>query len=703
MSASKPKKAPKLFPRRIGRRRFERAILRRIHVGGERDFLLALYSPGAGGDYERPPELSDEQVRRLRELAGSIQANRGVVRTGKLVILAVLVAAVVVFSLFFKNPLVEGAMERSLEGVFAARAEVSGLDFRPLRGSLTFSRLEVADREAPMRNLFELGWTQVSLDTAALLKKRFVLNNVETRDLAWNTERGTSGALESTPGTRDVSAETPGTGEAGALGRALSTTLARLDVQALLAEEAAALRSPARAQEANREIQAAISRWTDRVARGRQDVEALSGQVEALRSTDVKAIRNLPEAQALAAQLQDLVPAVRRLQEDLSEVDRALEADVGAVEALRREVQGAMDEDVSFLRSRLDLSGGGLKNLASSLASRALEQLLGRVYGYAMRAGEFGRALVERKRERRKEGPLRRAGQDVAFPTQALPRFLLRQLGVSVTDAGASGSGPGRTEGSIRNLSSDPDLLAGPARFSFSRESGIRTVSVDGFLDNRKARTENAGLDLRADNLPFALSRGLESVSLGGITGSLHLRTSLVLERDGRMSGEGRIELPELSVLSADAGDLLGATIAETLNGLSTGTMDFRYTVGPDRSMHLELTSNLDDLLSRRLSEKLAALSAEYAARLRGALEDRLRETLAENGQLYAVLEDLEAAAGGNLADAGAYQRIVTARQKELEGKLTELRQKATDTLRKEAEKQLEGVTDQLQLPKITF
>lgn len=685
---AEPAKAPKLFAAEIPRRRFERLILGRIYVSSEREFLLGLYAQQAEDPYRRPEELSGEQLRRLRELAKSIKRNRGVVQGGKLAILVVLAAAALIFSLFFKNRLAEQAFERALEGVFAARAEVTGLELRLLAGELSFERLVVADRDAPMRNLFELGWTQAALDTPSLLRRRFVVENVETRDLEWNTARSSSGALE--PRGERADREGP-----GVLARTASTVLGRLDAGALLEQEAAALSSPGRVEAVSRELAALGPRWAEQVAGNRRDLQAVAGRIEALRGIDVGAIGTLREAQGLAAELRELVPEVRRLEEDLSAVEGSLKGDLAAAEAMRREAERAIEADVAFLRSRLDLSGGGLKELATSVSARALEQLLGGMYRHVLRVRDYARALGEGQRRQRKDRPLRRAGRDIAFPAEQLPRFVLRRLALSMADP--------PTAGSIRDLSSDPDLLGRPVVFDFSRSEARRSVAVEGFLDGRSRRTEDFGLKLRVDNQPFAVTEGLEGLNLSAVGGTLHLTTELTLDRDGRMRGEGVIELPELSAQSAVAGDLVSTTIVETLDGLATGVIRFRYAAEAENRVRLELTSNLDDLLARRLTARLAALEAEYGVRLRSALEERLGGSLRENALLYAALEELNSAAGGNLAAAEAYQRVVAAKQQELEGKVAELQKRATDSLKKEAEKQLEEVTDRLQLPRLTF
>jgi hypothetical protein len=186
-------KAPKLFPSVIAERLFQKRILERVHTVGDRKFLETLYQPGAGGMRRRKTDLGEQDLRRLAGLAKSITANRGVVQVPRLIILGVIVAAAIVVNLAFKNALLTRALVAGLEGVFNARAEVAGLDFRVLGGSIAIDAIAVADRDRPMRNLFELGPTELSIDVFRLFEGSVIIRNLECRDVRWDTPRAASG------------------------------------------------------------------------------------------------------------------------------------------------------------------------------------------------------------------------------------------------------------------------------------------------------------------------------------------------------------------------------------------------------------------------------------------------------------------------------------------------------------------------------
>jgi hypothetical protein len=179
----KTARPPRLFPAAIPESRFQKAILRRVHTSGDREFLLGLYALDADGTRRRKEELAEPEAKRLGRLAKSIAANRGAVQVPKLIILAVIVAAVIVFNLLFKNALLTRALVAGLEGVFVARSEVAGLDFRLLGGTIAIDRIAVADRDRPMRNLFELGRTKLAIDAFRLLEGNVIVRDLVCEDV----------------------------------------------------------------------------------------------------------------------------------------------------------------------------------------------------------------------------------------------------------------------------------------------------------------------------------------------------------------------------------------------------------------------------------------------------------------------------------------------------------------------------------------
>ena len=687
-------KVPKLFREEFEERRFRKKILGRIYIESERDFVLQLYGRGPDGRYRRSPELSDEDAKRLKQLAGSIKKNKGVVRAGKLSLIAILVAAVLVFNFAFKNRLLEKALERGLEAVFSARADVEQLDFRLLAGRLSFIHLSVADREQPMRNLFELGMTEVDLNTNELLKAKVVVSNLETREIRWHTPRQSSGALPEDRGTEPESAdEAPGRART----RALSLNLGSLDAAALIDEQLSNLSSPARIAELNSRLQTLQGRWQGTVEQGRNDVDELAGRIDTVRAIDVGSLDTVPELQQAVTDIQQAATALDRVREDVREADRQIKADRGEIASGRREFEAAVDADVAYLYSLSDLSSGELKNLASDLAAGYLEQILGRYYGYAQKARGYGERLITRKKEKREDrGTVNRMqrGVDVPFGVAEYPRFLLENADVSVQDASKI------IQGTIRNLSSNPDLIDRPVTFTFNRSEGEKQLSVDGFLDNRERRDTDLKLGVQAAGFTFELTEGLENLGLSSLESAYRFRTEFSRSRTGNAAeGQGLLELYDLVLQPTTGGNRLGTILSETLGSLSKVDVDFDYTVESGKPARVAARSSADRQLARVLEERFTEISAQYRVRLQEELTAQMASRIRENEALSQAFADLVQRSDGNLADAAAYEAVLAEKRAEVEKRIADTQKQATDAVKSELESQLE----KLPLPKLKF
>ena len=677
-------KVPKLFKTELSEKRFRKKVIRGIYIESELRFVLGLYSKGADGRYRRPEQLNTEDTKRLQQLARSIKKNRGVLRTGKVSLLVIVIAAILVFNFVFKNRLLEQALERGLESVFSARAEVNDLDFRILSGRIFFAHLSVADSEQPFRNLFELGATEVDLNTAELLKAKVVVTNLESLEIGWNTPRQTSGALaESGEAEKEVS------GDRGQR-KGLSLNLSSLDAKALVDDQMQKLSSPARITALNTRLRTLQQQWQLTVDKGRRDVAELSGRIDSVRSMDVRSLDTLPELRQAVADIREAAAALGQLKNDVQVVNTQINADREEIEAARSDFERAVDADVAYLTTLSDLSSGELKNLVSDVVAGYLEQTLGRYYGYARRVK--GYADKADKSPDKSSAGRREGGANIPFAAAVYPRFLLENAGVSVTGMGTSET----IEGSVQNVSSDPDLLGRPITFAFSRTKADKQLSVDGVFDRRRNRENDLTLAVRAANYSVDLSEGLENLGLRSLSALYRFQTDFTLSRLGDTAdGSGVLELYDLVLQPAGGQELLGRAVYETLGSVVTVAVEFGYTLSGGGLSKVVARSSIDEQLGRALKDRVAEIAAQYERRLKEELSARIEAQLEENETLYGAFRELEQAAGGNLADVAAYEAVLERKRSEVEKRISDSQKQATDAVKSELEKQL--------LPKLGF
>jgi uncharacterized protein (TIGR03545 family) len=671
--AAKPARGPRLFPARMPERQFQRKILGRVHTTGDREFLLGLYGVQQDGSRVRAGELSPQDAKRLGGLAKSIGRNRGAVQVPRLVVLGVIAAGAVAFNLFFKNALLTRALRSGLEGVFGARAEVAGLDFRPVRGSITIARLAVADRERPMRNLFELGRTEASVDVLRILEGRFLVRNLECRNVRWDTQRRTSGALDRNPGpaAKAAAAEKPadaaeGGGLVRKLGAAGANLLAAIDIPGLIDAQADELASTRRIAETNARLSALADKWSAEVKAGRDELDSLAPRIQVIRAFDYSSVRSLADARQVVDAVAAAAPAVKSLSARLSAAATGLSADLKTAAAERAAIEAAVTADTAYVRSKVSLSPEAWNSLASGLASRLLEKYLGRASPWALRAWDAAEGLVrQRKAAEKKAAPLARRGRTVHYPGSALPRFLLSSAAFSL----AGQPGVPDIEAALADVTSDPDILGRPASVSAAAALGGQSLSLDAAIDTRTGRQSDAQLALRADNWDLALEDGLEAMSIRSLSGTTDLQVEVTLAGGG-VRGQGRVSVRGMALVLETGGDPLASAAAAALRAVPEALVRFSFGAPADGPADVSASTNLDAALAEALGAQAGRLAAEYEEQVRVELMKRLEGGLAENGRLAGDLAYLQKAAVGNLTLTESWTGALADARKQLEKRL---------------------------------
>jgi uncharacterized protein (TIGR03545 family) len=388
---------------------------------------------------------------------------------------------------------------------------------------------------------------------------------------------------------------------------------------------------------------------------------------------------------------------VNRVGEDLRLVNGRIQADRRDIASARQEFQTAIDADVEYLSSLSDLSSGELKNLASDLVAASLQQSLGRIYGYVQKARGYAERLTSRKKqkpERRETVNRMQRGVDVPFAVVDYPRFLLEQAAVSVQHASVI------IQGSLQNLSSNPDLIDRPMTFAYLRTEGEKRLSIDGVLDGREKREGDLKLGVQAAGYGFSLSEGLEDLGLSSLEAGYRLQTEFARSGGGDAAeGQGVLELYDLVIEPVPGQNQLGMILYETLGSLSKVDVTFEYTIEEGKPARVRARSSADTELARAVQERFTGISAQYKDRLREQLTARLASQIQENEALSQAFTDLVQQSEGNLADAADYEAVLAGKRGEVEKRIADTRKQATDAVKSELESQLE----KLPLPKLKF
>ncbi|MQY76837.1 MAG: TIGR03545 family protein [Spirochaeta sp.] len=661
------KKAPRIFRKELSDKKFNKRVLKRINIKEDKSFLLSVFQKKANGNYQLIDSLSTDQLKKLKSLAKSIKKNKGVVQRGKLFILLLIIGLLFIFNLFIRDKLLESVMEKSLQSVFQASVEIDHLNFALLKGQITFQHLQVADKDKPFKNLFELGRTEVSLDTLQLLKLKVIARNVECQEIRWNTERKVSGALEfAAKGTPD---EEQGTGAAAAGKKKVVPTLPLIDISTLLDEQLNNLQSMGELAEVKSQLAELNQKWPQILKSSEEDLKKLIASVESISAIKINGLNSLKDIEKIKTDITRTEQALKSVKAEATAANRLLSSDVSSIGNRINRIQASIDSDLTYLESLIDLSSGNLKSILSSIAAGYLQENLGRYYGYGLKAMSYAASLSKTRKNREKKSTVKRGGQDIPFPTTQYPKFLLQNMALSI----GSSQSARFLAASLQNLTSNPDLINKSLTFSFAQKEEKRQLLIDGEIDSRSNRRHDFSLIMAAVDYPLYVQEGLELLDITSLEGFYTFSTDFTLDRDGAGRGQGVLEVSRVNLDTPDSRNIIATAVYDAVTSAQLITFKLNYEISGEKQLHLNITSNIDELIMAEISRKQNELSAHYRDRLKAELSERVEAELAKNQTLYSALKELQQNSNGNLAEVQSYERVVAARKEEMEKRINEL------------------------------
>lgn len=653
------KKAPKpasIYRKPISEKVFRSKYLKLLELPADRALLESSFTL-TEGHYSLRQDLAPQDLERLNKLASAIRANRGALKTGPLVAVVLLGGGIAVFGLFFMNPLLERAAERGLEAAFGARAEIASFRLQPLRLRVSMASLAVADRERPMKNLFETGRIEFRLSPASLLRGRIYIEEASAASIAVGTPRKSSGALPGTPEpptppARPV-AEVPPLVDLAAFDAAglLEREKSKLAVTALYAEAAAA-------------FEKASAAWKDRVAEGKKRADELKVGATGLLALDPRSLTT-PEAVARA------VADARRVAEttsaavgDFDQVAAGVRSDLEAAQALEGKARKAVAEDFARLRTYVDpRSGAALGALEPSIKELLSDRAEVYLY-YGRRALAAAEKLSAAKED--KPAVVTRRGRDVRYPSATLPRFRLGLL------ASTFSVGDRAWSVELREVSSDPDLVPSPTTLKIAVKGGGEALSAEAVADLRSASGGTYSARVQGEGFPVDLGTSLSQAGFGSVTGIAAFTATLDGKADASIQARGSIALTRPAV-AAPRG-LLATAVADAFASAGAVRMDAAYRRAPPGGEDgFELSTNLDDLVAAAMRATAERYAKKALAELDSALQAYVGKELA--GKLVAK-EDLKALASFAAGDKTAVSQLsasVEAKRAALEARGTAL------------------------------
>jgi len=700
----KKKRLPKLFRKPVPAGKLEKKILRRIHVESERKFLMSRLQRDDSGRYVLPEELSADERKHLKQLAKSIRKNRGVLVGWKAGILAFVLIAAVGFNFFLKNRLVEHAAETALQRLFNAVVEIEGTEFSILKGTIGFTSVAIADEQEPMRNLVELGRTNLSLDTGRILSRRIILNEIASREIRFDTPRTSSGALPAAAKTDEhgpePGAEDSGSGDTAGELKTIGLEIGRESARQIIADYRDSLQSPQLIDSVQERYAETSERWNTRVESTDAQLDTVQTSTRQLLDTDISSIDTAQEVQDYLAKLRELQTSVQETQKSFEATYEEYQADTAFINESRKGINTAIEEDLSFLKDSVGSFGSDAAGIVASAAQPVLRERLGSIYTYGERVLRIYRRLHESSSGKESRFTDRgREGTTVNFPYREYPGFLLKHFELSTGSAASSGF----SEFIIDDLTGDQETWGKPtsARFStnpsFGRED--TSLSTDLIIDTRDASASLMESSSELKAYPVEVSEGLESLSVDSLRAESDSLFRLSIQPDLSGEGEAAINLTDVQIDLSETDSMIGDAIARILDDTEMVQIRVSFSFADGTIDRMKISTDIDEQLNDRIGEYAREQADKAAAEIETAFYDYIDEELAANDLLSDEISQQGRELVENIRNAEDLETAIDEQQAELKSRAQEEVEKQTGELKDKAREGLEELGKDLKLP----
>ena len=623
---------PKLFRKKFKINKWKK-LLKHIYIPSDRKMVEGLFNL-QNDRMVIKDEIPKDIVKKLKPLAKSIKQSKGMVTKWKGIILLVLAGSILIFTFFFKNMVIEKAMEMSLKKVFQADADVVTPRFSLFKGEFSFQGITVQDKDKPGKNLFETGPAVLSISTAELTRNRFRIKAMTLEAFKLNTARE-SDALE-------VSATAPKDSKplvdlSDLTGLAEDPTE---KIEALIEEQKENLKTLKFLEGAEQELNNFTNEWEKTFDVSRKEIEEFSKKYSEIGSRGIPRITSLDEGKALITEYEGYYKEIQGKKDEIVLLQKKFLDEKKKLLNYKSDIEGMIRDDLEYLKGLLTLpERSEMKNFVSDKIKNILMQRFQNYYDKAMKFMPYYEKFKDQQKsnEPAENKTKRMAGRTILFPSPDSPKFLVEKVMLSGGDDSS-----GFFDMDISGITSEPDKWSDPIRLSSHWNSASLDMDLQGTLDLKKEAQELYHIQFESPENPVSWREGIPALGVESAQAKLsYLGNSYPSpDKEGILISLD-MDFTEIEVLLGKQNEIITRIMEETIQDINEFLVTSEILITNKGIKSIKVKSDLDNILKDRLGEILKDLPQQGLNELENILRDMISENLLQSDKLNKALEAL--------------------------------------------------------------
>ncbi len=620
--------------------------------------------------------------------------------------IAILIALIVVFNIFFLDNLIKRVIEKTGEKIFRAKFEIGHLDlsFKPL--SMELKRIQAADASDEWRNLLEIDTAKMSIEPFPLLSKKVIINEMTCSGIQWGTERKTSGKLPPKKKKREE--------EMSAVEKLMDST------KEMVAEEFAALpvsnldalgkeikvddfidlselKSLEAIEEVKNDIEEKYKKWDERVKglKIKEEADRINRNIKKIEKVKINTVEDIPKVKETIDRLNEIKKSLDKIDKEVKDTQKSFKEDLNYVNKTINRINEIKDSDYKLIVGKLKLESLETGNISRIIFGPIWVGRVNKALYWVETARKYMPPKGEEKKEKVKKE--RRKGRDIKFPLKVvLPKFLVKKVNVS----------GGKEEflsfeGLVTDITSNQSLLGRPTNIDLSgkfMKHKLSDITFTGLINHVTEKPKDSfKLTVKGIDMKGASLGKVEYIPTEVKKGTVDINTTFSLEEDyleNEIKAEmKRVEFVTKKGLKKNSFEYIINDVFSSINLLTLGGKLY----GRPDDLKFTLSSNLDKIIAQKIKAIFGKMLEEAKRQIRDRLDGIIEE---KRGELVKIYDKKMGELNDKIkANTGLVQEqldIVDARikegQKEMNQTLEKERKKKEDELKKEIEKGLKKI-----------
>ena len=624
------KKLPGIFKKTYQEKAYSKNLLKKFYIEADKKFVEKLYSPSQDKKgrnimvCNKSAEITKADLKRYKLIAKQIKMQKGGIKLVPLIAVAVLVAVLSAGVSLFKNIIIEKAITSAMQGIFGAKTDIAKVDFQFFNASLEINGLEQANKDSPMKNLFQIDSIKTSFNLTDLLRGKFHAENLSVEGVAIDTERKKSGELPIKPAKTKEEKQTESalSAKKQELSEEASAKLKEMfdsyNPEKMLENLQNELKSPAVASQISTDVQQKVEKWSSLPAELQEKVNAFSKNVNDIANTDFSKINDVAKLKSTLEKINSTAKSGEELKKLIEKSNSDLFSDSKAIADYSNKIQTAIKSDYALVDSKISemksvLSPAGLNEIMTNAVQFVLYQMCGKYYPYVSKG--LNAALSAQKSSSEKETEksaektektvmTRHPGRTVFFKQDTVPTLFIENVTASGYEYKTDNL---LFKGNAKNIANNQNMTGKPtdisADFKIAGNPNNASVKIDARTNTNSplvtASYTGSGIPVNADAQVFAF------------TSKSTIKAKMTADTNGKVSLNGVLDMniSEMTGMQFDV-EKISELYNTALSNISRLTVDFSIGINEDKTMTISL-NNLDSLASQLTTPVVKTLTAE--------------------------------------------------------------------------------------------